>query len=35
MRVLERCPEDRAAQHFLGESGREREAPAQSLVKGA
>ncbi len=34
-RVLERCPEDRAAKHFLGEAAREREVPAQSLVKGA
>ena len=33
--VLERCPEDRAARHFLGEVGREREAPIQSLVQGA
>jgi hypothetical protein len=34
-RVLERCPEDRAARHFLGESGRERDVPVHSLVKGA
>jgi two-component system sensor histidine kinase ChiS len=32
-RVLERCPEDRAARHFLGEAARE--VPAHSLVKGA
>lgn len=34
-RVLERCPEDRAAQHFLGEASHEHEVPVQSLVKGA
>ena len=34
-RVLERCPEDRAAKHFLGEAHLDRDAPAQSLVKGA
>jgi len=34
-RVLERCPEDRAAKHFLGEAHLDRDVPAHSLVKGA
>jgi hypothetical protein len=33
-RVLERCPEDRAAQHFISEAARD-EAPMHSLVKPA